>query len=346
MQPSLHKCAILLLIAAGVTMPCGAVAHAEPFYKGKTIDFIIGSNPGGGYDIYARTLARHLPRHIPGNPDIVPKNMPGAGSAKAATFLFQQGAKDGTQLGAIFPGAIMDPLLGEHAGKAAYKPTEFNFVGSADNTTRMCVTWHTSKSKTYADAMRRKTVLGASQAGGSTRDYAYMQNKLTGTQFDIVSGYKGSVDILIAMERGEVEGMCGYDFSSLRGQRPQWLAEKKVNILVQVAAESNPELDKMGVPTLWKFVKNDDDRKVIELVVSQQIFGRPYFLPPGVPLERVKVIRDAFLATVKDEAFLADAKKARIDIEPVGGAKVQDVVAKLYGAPKRLIERAKWATTP
>lgn len=333
------------LIMVAFTAPFATASIAgDAFYKDKAIDFIVGGNPGGGYDIYARTLARHLPNFIPGHPDIVVKNMPGAGSAKAAAFLYTQGLKDGTNLGAVYPGAIMDPLLGEHGEKAPYDPTKFQYIGTADNGTRLCITWHTSKTKTYEDAMKRKTVLGASQAGGSTRDYAYMQNRLTGTQFEVVSGYKGSVDILIAMERGEVEGMCGYDWSSLKSQRPDWIRDKNVNILTQIGVDSEPALTKMGVPQLWNYVKNEDDRKVIELVVSQQIFGRPYFMPPGTTAERVTTLRNAFSATVKDKAFLEDAKKTRIDIEPVDGSKIQQVVERLYNTPKNIVERAKQAT--
>jgi tripartite-type tricarboxylate transporter receptor subunit TctC len=338
---------LLLLSVLTLTVPIAtACIGQESFYKDKTIDFIVGGNPGGGYDIYARTVARHLARFIPGNPDIVVKNMPGAGSAKAAAFLYSQGKKDGTNLGAVYPGAIMDPLLGEHGDKAQYDPTKFQYIGTADNGTRMCITWHTSKTKTYEDAMQRKTVLGASQAGGSTRDYAYMQNKFTGTKFNVVSGYKGSVDILIAMERGEVEGMCGYDWSSLKSQRPDWIRDKKVNILAQIGVDPEPTLTKMGVPKLWQYIKNEDDRKVVELVVSQQIFGRPYFVPPGTPADRVSVLRNAFSATVKDKGFIEDAKKTRIDVEPLDGAKVQETVERLYATPKNIVEKAKQAIMP
>jgi tripartite-type tricarboxylate transporter receptor subunit TctC len=333
------------LLAATFAALSMVPAGAEDFYAGKTIDFIIGSNPGGGYDTYARALARHITRHIPGNPQIIAKNMPGAGSGKAAAYMEKIAPKDGTALGAVFPGAIMEPLLGNKA-KAQYDPPKFQYVGSADNGTRMCVTWHTSKTKTFEDAQKRKTVLGASQAGGSTRDYGYMHNHLNGTKFEIVSGYKGSVDILLAIERGEVDGMCGYDWTSLRTQRPQWLAEKKVNIILQVALEPEATLTKMGVPQIYKYVKNDEDKKIIDLVITQQVFGRPYFLPAGTPPERVKLMRDAFDATVKDPAFLEDAKKTRLDIEPIGGAKIQTMIEGLYAAPAALVERAKGAVKP
>jgi tripartite-type tricarboxylate transporter receptor subunit TctC len=318
---------------------------AADFYAGKTIDFIIGSNPGGGYDVYARALARHIVKHIRGNPQIIPKNMPGAGSGKAAAYMHTLAAKDGTVLGAVFPGALMEPLLG-NKGKSQYDPPKFQYIGTADSGTRMCVTWHTSQTKTFEDAQKRKTILGASQAGGSTRDYGNMHNHLHGTKFEIVTGYKGSVDILLAIERGEVEGMCGYDWTSFRTQRPQWLAEKKVNILVQVALEPEAQLTELGVPRIYKYVKNDEDKKVTDLIITQQVFGRPYFLPAGAPPERIKVMRDAFDATMKDPAFLEDAQKARLDIQPLGGAKIQKMIEDLYATPANLVERAKAAVKP
>jgi tripartite-type tricarboxylate transporter receptor subunit TctC len=336
----------LNVAAAALTMAAAIPpAGAADFYAGKTIDFVIGSNPGGGYDIYARAIARHIVRHIPGNPSIVPKNLPGAGSAKATTFIYSVAPKDGTALGAAFPGAIMEPLLGDRA-KATYDPPKLQYVGTADNGTRVCVTWHAAPTKTFEDARQRKTILGASQAGGSSRDYAYMHNKLNGTRFEIVSGYKGTVDILLAMERGEVEGLCGYDWTSLKTQRPDWLRDKKVNILVQVALEPEAALTQLGVPRIANFVSNDDDRKALELIITQQVFGRPYFLPPGTPADRVQLLRDAFMKTMADPAFLEDAKKQRLDIDALDGEKVQKMVEALYAAPAAIVERAKAAVKP
>jgi tripartite-type tricarboxylate transporter receptor subunit TctC len=337
---------VALALAACLSIASASAAAAEDFYKDKTIDFIVGGNAGGGYDVYARAIARHLPRHIPGAPTIVVKNMQGGGSAKAASFLVLQGAKDGTMIGAVFPGAIMEPLLGTRAGKFPYDPRQFQYLGTANNATRICASWHGSKTSTFDDALKRTTIMGASQAGGSTRDYAYMLKHLTGAKFDVVAGYKGTVDMIIALERGEIEGLCGYDFSSLRTQRPDWIRDKKVNLLVQLGLEADPELTRMGVPEVWKYVKSAEDRKVIELIVTQQVLGRPYFAPPGVPADRLKLLRDGFAATFKDKAFLADAQKMRIDIEPLDGAKVQALVEKLYTSPKELIERAGRASAP
>lgn len=339
-------CSAAVALAACMSIASATFAAAEDFYKDKTIEFYVGGNAGGGYDVYARAIARHLPRHIPGAPAIVVKNMPGGGSAKAASFLALQGEKDGTMIGAVFPGAIMEPLLSTRAGKFQYDPRQFLYLGTANNATRICATWHGSKTKSYDDALRRKTIMGASQAGGSTRDYAYMLKHLTGAQFDVVAGYKGTVDMIVALERGEIDGLCGYDYSSLRTQRPDWIRDKKINLLVQLGLEADPELTRMGVPEVWKYLKNPEDRKVIELIVTQQVLGRPYFAPPGVPADRLKILRAGFAATFKDKDFLADAQKMRIDIEPLDGNKVQSLVEKLYASPKALIERAGRVSGP
>jgi tripartite-type tricarboxylate transporter receptor subunit TctC len=332
-------------VAAAATTASATTASAADFYAGKTIDFIIGSNPGGGYDVYARALARHIVNHIPGKPQIIPKNLPGAGSGKAAAYMQTLAPKDGLALGAVFPGALMEPLLGNRA-KAQYDPPKFQYIGTSDSGTRICAIWHASKTKTFEDAQKQKTVLGASQAGGSSRDYGYLHNHLNGAKFDVISGYKGSVDIMLAVERGEVDGMCGYDWSSLRTQRAHWIRDKKINIIVQVALEPHEELTKMGVPTIWKFIKNEEDKKVAELIVTQQVFGRPYFVPAGPPADRVQLLREAFDKTMKDPAFLEDAKKQRLDIQPLGGARLQKMIEDMYASPAKLVERARAAVKP
>ena len=315
-------------------------APAADFYAGKLIEFVVGADTGGGYDIYARAIARHLPRYIPGNPAIVVKNLPGAGSGRAATYLATTAPQDGTVIAAIFPGAVIGPLLDDKE-KPAYDPTKFHYLATADSGTRVCATFHTSKVKTFADAQQQKTVLGASAAGGSTRDYANMHRKSSGAQFELVTGYKGTAEIGLAVERGEVDGLCGWDWSSLKSQKSDWLRDKKLNILVQVALEPEPELTKLGVPDIWKFIPKEEDKKAVELIISQQVFGRPYIAPPGTPAEQVKILRDAFEATLKDKEFLAEAEKAKIDVNPLGGAKVQEVVAKVYASPPAVVARAK-----
>jgi tripartite-type tricarboxylate transporter receptor subunit TctC len=331
---------LLYPLALAVSAALAAPASAAEFYAGKTIDFIVGADVGGGYDIYARTLARHLPRYIAGKPTIVVKNMPGAGSGKAAGFIATVAPKDGTVIGAIFPGAVIGPLL-EDKEKPAYDPTKLVYLGTADSGTRVCVTYVSSKTKTLADAQKQKTIMGASAAGGSTRDYVNMMRKAAGAQFEVVTGYKGTAEIGLALERGEVDGLCGWDWSSLKAQKSDWVRDKKINILVQVALEPEPELTSLGVPQVWDSIAKDEDKKAVELVISQQVFGRPYIAPPDTPAEQVKILREAFAATLKDQEFLADAAKAKIDINPLDGAKVQDVVDKVYASPAAVVARAK-----
>jgi tripartite-type tricarboxylate transporter receptor subunit TctC len=335
--------AAALAAAAAGSLP--TLASAADFYAGKQIVFLIGGDAGGGYDLYARALSRHMGRFIPGTPIFVTRNQPGAGSGTAAAYLASVAPKDGTYIGAVFPGVIIGPLL-EDKQQGLFDPTKFVYLGSADSGTRVCVTYQTSKIKTFEDAQKNKVIIGASAAGGSTRDYAYLHVNAAGAQFNVVSGYKGTVDIFLAMERGEVDGMCGLDWSSLKSQRPSWVSEKKINILVQNSLDPEPELDRMGVPPVWKFIKSDEDRKAVEMVFSQQIFGRPYLAPPGANPAQVKVLRDAFIATVKDPEFLADAEKSRLDVTASSGERVQGVVEKLYSSSKETVKRAKDIISP
>ncbi|MBM3609105.1 MAG: hypothetical protein FJX29_11770 [Alphaproteobacteria bacterium] len=277
---------------------------------------------------------------MPGAPAIVVKNLPGAGSAKAAAMIASVSPKDGTSVGIVFPGVIIGPVLEPAMGKL-FDPAKFIYIGSADSGTRVCVTYQTSKIKTIADAQRMKTIVGASAAGGSTRDYAHMLNHTSGTQFQVVSGYKGTADIFLAVERGEVDGLCGLDWSSLKAQRANWLAENKLNIIVQTALDREPALNDLRVPHIHEFIKTDIDRKAADLVMSQQVFGRPFILPPGTNPEAVKLLREAFLKALADKELLAEAQKMRIDINPIDGERVQKLVESLYSMPADVVERAK-----
>jgi tripartite-type tricarboxylate transporter receptor subunit TctC len=335
----------LATLLAGSVAFAAMPAEAADYYAGKTIEFIVGGDAGGGYDIYARAVARHLARHIPGNPTVVVKNMPGAGSTRAGIYISTVAPKDGVSLGALMPGAIMGPLL-EDKPMTQFDPTKVHYIGTADSGVRVCATYQNSKIKAFADAQKQKAILGASSAGGATRDYAYLHNHTAGTQFNVVTGYKGTVDIGLAMERGEVDGLCGWDWSSVKSQKSDWLRDKKLNILVQVGLDQQPELTEMGVPSIWQFVKEGRDRTVAELVVSQQVFQRSYIMPPGTPAAQVGILRTAFDATVKDPQFLADAAKMKISITPLSGVKVQELITRLYKTPKDLVEQARAAIRP
>src|SRR6195256_4543239 len=320
-------------------------AAAHDYYAGKSIDLLIGAPPGGGYDIYARALARHYGRHIPGQPTIVSKNMPGAGSARAAGFISTVAPKDGTAIAAIMPGAVMGPLLDEKA-EALFDPTKVNYLGTTNNGTRVCMSRKDSKIKTFDDALTQKAAFGGVSSNDSTREYGYMHKNTAGAQYDVVSGYSGTAEIALAMERGEIDGACGWDWSSFKSQRPDWIRDGKVNLLLQVGLEPNAELTRMGVPSVFKYVKSDEARKVVELVISQQVFQRSYIAPPGLPAEQLETLRSAFDATMSDRQFLDDAEKIRIDVSPLSGAKVQALVQKLYVTPKDIVARARQAITP
>jgi tripartite-type tricarboxylate transporter receptor subunit TctC len=318
-------------------------ALAADYYAGKTIQFVIGADVAGGYDTYGRLVAKHIGKHIPGNPTVVPQNMPGAGSAKAAGYMYSVAAKDGLTIAALYPGAVMGPLTDAKMA-AIFDPTKFPYIGSADSGSRLCLTRDDSPVKKFEDVLSMKTVVGASQDGGSTKDFPVVMNSLLGAKFDIVSGYKGSNEILLAVERKEVDGICGYDWSSLQASKPDWVPQKKVRLLVQFGPEADPELTKMGVPEIYKFLKNDDDKKIFQLLVSQQLFGRPYILAPGTNPEAVKILRAAFDATVKDPDYIKEGTTARLSLNAASGEKVENLVSSLYKTPKALVDRFQKVT--
>lgn len=317
----------------------------ESFYRGKTISLIVGSAPGGGYDAYARAVAGHIGRHLPGEPSVIVKNMPGAGSRKAGNYLFHAAPKDGSIFGGIFPGAIMEPLIGDRR-KVKFNPTGFQYIGSANQGVSTCVAWRGSGVRSFKGAMRRELILGASSRGGSTRDFPLFLNNMVGTRFKVVTGYRGTRDITLAVEQGEVQGLCGYNWSSLSTQKADWLKNRKVRILVQVALKGHPALNRRGVPMIWDFIKSPQKRDAAELFVSQLVFARPYVAPPGVPEDRVAALRTAFSKTMADPQFLADAKKLKLDINPVSGDEVQKLIEKLFKAPPGVVQRAKRALQP
>ncbi len=332
----------LVSLAAAMAALLPSPAAAADYFAGKSIELLIGAPPAGGYDIYARLVARHIGRHIPGNPNVVAKNMPGAGSARAAGFISTVGPQDGTALAAVMPGAIIGPLLDEKA-ETLFDPTKVRYIGTANSGTRVCVTLKSSKIGSFDDAQIQKGTFGGVSNNDSTMEYGYLLKHTAGGKYDVVAGYRGTAEIALAMERGEVDGLCGWDWSSLKSQRPAWIAGNNANVLVQVGLDPHPELTRMGVPTVWKYLKSDEDRKVVELVVSQQVFLRSYIAPPGTPPEQLKILRAAFDATMKDPQFLAEAEKSRVEITPLSGEKVQELVQKLYSTPKDVVGRARKA---
>lgn len=347
-MPSTHNhTSAAIGLACLALMPCAGATSAlaqQDFYAGKTLSMVVGGNPGGVYDIVARALVRHMPKHIPGTPTFVVQNMPGAGSNKAAEWLYNTAPKDGTAIVAVYPGAIVGPLL-DSWRKYRFDPLKFGYLGSADSGARICVTFHTSKIKTFADAQKTTTIMGASAGGGSTFDYAWMLRNLAGAKFNVIAGYKGTPDLKIAIERGEIDGMCGYSIAALRAEKLDWFLEKKLNFLVYFGHEPDRELDKMKVPEIGTIVSGDA-AKAIELVVAQQAFGRPFILPPDVPAERLAILRKAFDAALADPALKKEFGKTGAELAPMAGAPMQKLVEKLYTAPANIVDLARKAQRP
>jgi len=336
---------ILSASLAASTAFAAIPAAAQDFFAGRSIELLIGAPPGGGYDIYGRVVARHIGRHIPGNPNIVPKNMPGAGSARAAGFIANVAPKDGTVIANIMPGAVMDPMLDPKTEKL-FDPTQVMYIGNVNNGVRVCVSGKQSKIRTFDDARKVKAVFGGGQSNDSTRDYGYLHRKTTGAIWDMVTGYKGTSDLSIALERGEIEGFCGFDWASLKSQRPAWVRDKAVNVLIQDAIEPMEELTKLGVPHIMTYAPDDTTRKVLQLILSQTVFHRSFIAPPRTTPANLAILRKAFDATMKDPQFLAEAEKLRIDVAPLTGERVQEVVRNLYASSPEVIDLARAAINP
>ena len=328
----------LLLLAFLAPSPAAAQDAVAQFYKGKQINLYVGSSAGGGYDTYARLLARHFGKYIPGNPAIVPQNMPGAGSNKLAAYIYSVAPKDGTAIGAIFSGAILQPLLGD---PVQHDPSKFIYLGNANNEVFLCIARTDAPVQSFKDALTHELIVGATNEGGSSRDFTAMLDNLLGAKLRIVTGYPGSNEMLLALERGEVQGVCGLGWSSIAPQRARLLDSGLARVLVQLATTGHPELDRMGVPLAIDFTKTEDDRKVMELVFSQLIFGRPFVLPPGVPAERVAALRRAFMAALTDKDAIAEARGMQLDLDPLAGEAVQAEVAKAFAMPERIVARAR-----
>jgi tripartite-type tricarboxylate transporter receptor subunit TctC len=330
-----------LLVAAMCLAASGAPAQdaVEAFYRGKTVTITVGSAVGGGFDTYARLVGRHLGRFVPGNPIMVVQNIPGAGSNKAASYIALQAPKDGTAIGAPQAVAITQPLISYQA--VPHDPSKFIMLGSANSSVYFCVIRSDAPVKTFQEAFDKEVIIGTSGDGASLREYPVMLINVLGVKLRLIGGYAGSREIMIAMERNEVQGMCGMDWSSFLTQQRDWITSGFVRLLVQEDLRGHPEMNKLGVPLANSFAKTEEDRQVMEMIYSQNLFGRPYLLPPGVPADRVAALRKAFTTMLQDKTLLAEAEKSGLDIAPMGGEDLQALVTKLYALPPAVIERAK-----
>ena len=345
-QPLIHV--VLYAAMALAAASAWAQESVAQFYKGRQITIIVGASAGGGYDIYARLLARHMPKHIPGNPGLVVANMPGAGSNTAAAHLFNVAPRDGTSIGALQNSAVMDALFDALLGSARqlrHDATKFVHLGSATTDHYVCIARADAPVKSFKDALTQELLIGASHPGTSTRDYPAMLNNLTGAKIRQVAGYPGTREITLAIEKNEVQGLCGFSWSSLKAQRPDWIKSSFIRVIVQEHDKGNPEINRMGVPLAVEFATSAENRRIMELVYSAQTFGRPYMLSPGVPAERVAALRRAFLETMRDPDLTSDAERIGLAIDPISGEELQGLAANIFATPRDLVEKTKQALT-
>jgi len=325
-------------IAAGILFvlkpAAGFAQDAGPFAGGKPLTMIIGFGAGGGYDLWGRVVARHIGKHLPGKPTAVPQNMPGAGSYAAASSIYNAQPKDGSVMGIIARDAALGPLTGQ-AG-ARFDPLQITWIGTPTTETNVCIANATSKVKSFDDLLKTELIVGDTGPGTGTRSYPKALNVILGTKFKLVAGFPASSDVFLAMERGEVDGICE-SLDSVHGKRPDWIATKKVNLLFQGGAEPNPEIK--STPFILDLAKTDEQKQAIGFLYAGQGIGRPFVAPPNMPPERVKMLRDAFEATMKDEEFIAETKKQRLDLDPHTGAQLEALIRKIYATPKPVVER-------
>lgn len=322
--------AIVFVGAASAPAKADAV---EDFYSGKTVSLFIGAPSGGGYDLYAKLVARHLGAHIPGKPVVVPRNMPGAGGRTAAGHVYNVVAPDGLSLNASEQALALEQAVGDH--KIPFDMAKFNWIGSPNSDNKVVTTWHTSGVQTLEDAKRVEVVMG-STANTTSAQYLKAMNELVGTRFKIVFGYPGGSEVNLAMEKGEVAGRGSSSWATWKA-RPDVLRDKKINVLVQVGFSKAAELP--DVPLLMDLTKDPDEHEMLRLLSAPSAIGHPITTSPGVPKERVDALRAAFDAMVKSPAFLADAKKMGLDIIPASGAELTEIVNEILTAPPRVKER-------
>ena len=306
-----------------------------PVYKGKQIRMVIASGAGGGYDAYARVLARFLEKYIPGNPSVVSQNMPGASGMQAMNWTFAAAPKDGSVILATYNTLLAEPLFGNPA--VQYDTLKFEMVGSFSKQQNICVTWNTSPIKTIQQAKEREVIVSSTGATGNSATMPKILNAVLGTKFKLVLGY-GTTEARLAVERGEAEGICGLSWSTLKASNPDWVQNNRINILVQTGAK--PQHDLPNVPVLVDLVANPDDKKVISFLSFPEEMGRPFVMPPGTPKEMVLAVRQGFDAALKDPELQAEAEKQMLEIDPVSGADMERILKDAYGLPKDIVRRA------
>ena len=332
------SCAIVSFALIGTAQAQDSI---EAFYKGKQISLIVGSAPGGGYDFYARLVGRHLGRFIPGNPTVVVRNMPGGGGNTAAAHVATVAAKDGTVIGAVQAGNVTDQLTSQHAAQIRHDARKFNYIGSVSSEVFVCIVEASTPFKSAEDMREREIVLGS--GGGTTGDMAMALKNILGFKIRLVTGYTGTRDLTLAVDRKEVQGFCGFGWNSLKSTRPDWLEKNQIRILLQESTVGDPELNKRGVPLSINLAKSEEQKQMFELLYSQGIYTRPFIMAEEVPAERVATVRAAFMKASGDAQLLEEAAKQNLVVTAISGEQMQAAVKKLYETPATAIEKLKQA---
>ena len=330
------------VFVSAFTLSSAQAQTVEEFYRRSGLTIIVGTDAGGAHDAYARVLARHIGRHIPGNPNVIVQNMGGAGGVVAANHLSNVAAKDGTIIGAIFPGSVIEPLLQE-GNQAKYDPRQINWIGNIASLQLTCVTWHTSPVKTVDQARAREVVMGGESPAAGTGILPNVMNQLLGTKFKLITGYATSA-LRLALERGEVEGICGFAYATIVATAPAWIDGKRLNFLAQSGLERAPDLP--DVPLIRDFAGNAEDAAVFRLLDIRSALGRPYLAPPGVPADRLSALREAFARTMKDPDYLAETAKAKQDVDFLEAKGMLAVVQEAYAMSPQVVERVKGLIRP
>jgi tripartite-type tricarboxylate transporter receptor subunit TctC len=332
---------LMLAVTLYAAVPAQAQDDIAAFYKGKVVRLLVGIGVGSGYDINARLVARYLPKYIPGNPTVIVQNQPGAGSLSMTNQLYAGGPFDGTAIGASFNGLPTTPLL-QPAG-ARFEATKLNWVGSTNRETQAMYVWHTAPIRQLGDLTATEMVVGAQAPGSTQYDYPKLAEKLFGWKMKVITGYEATPKIHLAMERGEVHGTWA-NWSTLKAISEQWIKDKKIRILAQWALRKHPEMP--DVPLILEQARTQEQKQALDLALARLEFGRPFFMPPNVPAERVNAIRRAFDATMKDKEFLDEADKLKIEIDPLGGEQVAALIEQIYKTPAATVERVRDAMAP
>jgi tripartite-type tricarboxylate transporter receptor subunit TctC len=330
---------VLLVLVGTVAAEAQSV---EDFYRGRTVNLVIGYSVGGGYDIHGRLLARHLGKHIPGNPGIIVQNMPGGGSLRSANFLYNAAPKDGSTIGIFSRGMAMEPLIG--ASNTQYDARKFTWLGSITNEASVCATSIASKVKTWDDLLATPFTVAGEGSGSDPDIFATMIKNVFGAKLRLVAGYPGSAEMTLAIERGEVDGRCGWTWSSIKLQRPEWITGHRLNVLVQLASRRIPDL--ADVPLLTEHATTDRQRQIVNVILGRQVMGRPVVAPPAIPADRKLALRAAFDATMADPDYVAEATSRGLEINPVGGADLDKLLGDLYATPPDIIAEVRAIITP